>query len=74
MLFTVFIVPVTLRTESELHPGTIRIRPAADRAFMFGDPRILSQIPLEFLPSANLFRIQTDLTPRRDKEHNEIEQ
>ena len=63
MLLAVFVVSVTLGTEAELHLRAVHLRPAADRAFMLGNPRASSHFPLKFLPPVNLLRIQMHHIP-----------
>ena len=58
MLLTVFVIPVTFGTESKLQLRAVYFCSAANRAFMLGDTGIALHVPLEFLSSVDLLRIQ----------------
>ncbi len=74
VLLAVLVVSVTLGTEAELHLRAVHLRPAADRAFMLGNPRVSPHFPLKLLPPVNLLRIQVHHIPRCQEEHDKIKQ
>ena len=74
MLLAVFVVSVPLGTETELHLRAVHLRPAADRAFMFGDAAAAPDIPFNLLPPVYLLRIQVHHIPGSKEENNKIKQ
>ena len=66
MFLTIFIIAVTLGTETELHLRAVNFGAAADSAFVLGNAaRVPPDIPLELLTPVYLFRIQVHHIPRR---------
>ena len=72
MFFTIFIVAITFGTEPELHIRAVHLGSSANSAFVLGNTRTFTDIPLEFLSSVYLLRIQMHHISGSQEKYNKV--
>lgn len=74
MMLTILIISIALGAETEFQRGIILFRPAADRTFMFGDPRRGMRLLFEFMPPLHLLWRHVDMVSAGHEEYDKIEE